>query len=126
LIAPTETLFPTPPQNRGCYGHLDSEIITVCKVDVGNFRRLFLFLWLDCVCFVVFEKNPEKIPEGFLTGHHTDTKILGAGLCVFCGWIVTVIVVFEKYSSKIPYINFANGDIDVSARREPKDEGKAI
>ena len=100
--------------------------ITVCKVDVGNFRRLFLFLWLDCVCFVVFEKNPEKIPEGFLTGHHTDTKILGAGLCVFCGWIVTVIVVFEKYSSKIPYINFANGDIDVSARREPKDEGKAI
>jgi len=62
------------------------------------------------VCFVVFEKNPEKISEGFLTGHHTDTKILGAGLCVFCGWIVTVIVVFEKYSSKIPYINFANGD----------------
>ena len=71
-------------------------------------------------------KLTSKIPEGFLTGHHTDTKILGAGLCVFCGWIVTVIVVFEKYSSKIPYINFANGDIDVSARMEPKDEGKAI
>ena len=95
-------------QHSVCLSFFSS--ITVCKVDVGNFRRLFLFLWLDCVCFVVFEKNPEKISEGFLTGHHTDTKILGAGLCVFCGWIVTVIVVFEKYSSKIPYINFANGD----------------
>jgi hypothetical protein len=33
---------------------------------------------------------------------------------------VTVILVFEKYSSKIPYINFANGDsaVGISERKD--------